>query len=138
LKTDLSKDYTNEKTGLTEKEEHFLSILFGEHAGDFSSALTASGINESPMSIRRRLKKEIQDATEDYLASATAKAAISLVGVLYDPAAPGAKSLISAAKEIMDRGGVTVKQEPTVTEHNIFILPAKEPDQNPLVIDHEE
>ena len=116
----------NEETGLTEKDEFFLSILFSECAGDFTEALKRSGLNESPFSIQKRLKKEIQESTKNYLTSRAPEAAIKVTGLLNDPSAPGSKTLLAAAKEIFDRGGVTVTEETKVTENYVFILPAKE------------
>lgn len=122
----LKDDYTNKETGLTEKDEYFLSVLFGECAGDVTKALNKAGINESPNSIRKRLKNHIQEITKDYLAASSARAAIELVGILNDPTAPGAKNTIDAAKQVMDRGGVSVQEETKKVENYVFILPAKE------------
>lgn len=118
--------YTNPETGLTEKDEYFLSILFSEAGGDFPYAMDKAGINESPNSIKARLKTHIQELTKVYLASATAEAAVKLVGTLKDPSLPGTKNIVASAKEILDRGGVVPKEEPKVTENYVFILPAKE------------
>jgi len=128
-KTDLKADYTNSETGLTEKDEHFLSILFSECGGDIPEALKRSGLNDSPFGIRKRLKTELQQATKDYLTGASAEAAIKVVGLLSDPSAPGSKTLLGAAKEILDRGGVKQEEETKQTDNYIFILPAKNEDQ---------
>ena len=125
-KKNLRDDFTDKDTGLTEKDEYFLSVLFGECQGDVPLAMDKSGINESPNSIRKRLKKEITEASKNYLAAASAEASINLVKVLRDPSAVGAKNIISAAKEIFDRGGVTTEQETKVAENYVFILPAKD------------
>lgn len=131
---DLKADYTNQKTGLTEKEEYFLTVLFGECQGRFEEAMSKAAITESPASIRKRLKTQIQDMTKDYLASATTRAAIELVKTFDDPSLPGVKNTITAAKEILDRGGVAAQEEHKVVENHIFILPAK----TAKVIDHED
>lgn len=117
---------TNEETGLSEKDEYFLSILFSECGGDFTEALKRSGLNESPFSIQKRLKKEIQDATKNYLTGQSPEAAIKVVGLLRNPSAPGSKTLLAAAKEVLDRGGVRQVEETVQTENYVFILPAKE------------
>jgi hypothetical protein len=130
---DLAADYTNSKTGLTLKEEQFLTFLFGECKGNFEQAMAKAAITESPASLRKKLKSQIQEMTKDYLASATTRAAIELVGTMDDPSLPGVKNLISAAKEVLDRGGVAAQEEHKVVENHIFILPAK----TARVIDHE-
>jgi len=122
--TDLKADYTNKDTGLTEKDEFFLSVLFHECGGDFQSAMTRAGLNESPNSVRRRLKTHIQEETKNFLAASSAKAAVQLVNTFNDPSLPGVKNVISAAKEVLDRGGVH-NDEVKKTENYVFILPAK-------------
>lgn len=117
---------TNPDTGLSEKDEHFLSILFSEAAGDFQYALKLSGINESPFAIRKRLKTEIQEATKQYLSSEAPKAAMRVVSVLHDPNSPGTKNMLTAAKEILDRSNIKEQEDAKVTENYVFILPAKD------------
>lgn len=126
MSNSLSSEYTNPESGLTEKDEYFLSILFAECGGDFSEALQKSGINESPFSVKKRLRKELIEATKNYLTGASAEAAVKLVSVLSNPSAPGNKTLLTAAKEILDRGGVNVTEEVKATENYIFILPPKD------------
>ena len=125
---DLKEDYTDKKTGLTEKEQYFLDILFDECKGDVRKAMDASGYDrKTPSSLLRlKLKDQIKDAAEAYMASNTAKAAIALSDVLDDPTLPGATNLIKASKEVLDRTGITApEQKERVVERNIFILPAK-------------
>lgn len=126
MSNQLADQYTDKETGLTEKDQYFLSVLFSECRGNFTDAMQKAGINETELAIRKRLKSHIQEASKDYLATSSVKASIELVGVLADPMVPGAKNTIAAAKEILDRGGVTVKDETPVRENYVFILPAKE------------
>ncbi len=124
--SDLKELYTDPVSGLTEKDQYFLSVLFSEAGGDVTYAMDKAGINESPSSIKARLKTHIQELTKDYLAAATAEAAVKLVGTLKDPSLPGTKNIIATAKEVLDRGGVVPKEEAKVTENYVFILPAKD------------
>ena len=126
---DLKADYTDSSTGLTEKEQYFLDILFDVHKGNIRKAMDASGYpKDTPTSVlTTKLKDKIRDQAEAYLAATTAKAVISLDGVLDDPTAMGANTIIKAAKEVLDRTGVVApEQKEKVIERNIFILPAKQ------------
>jgi hypothetical protein len=124
----LIDDLKNKETGLDEREQYFLDILFDECGGDFKEAMKKSGYpnNVSVGEVRRKLSKEIKKASKDYLVSQTPNAAVKLVSVLHDPSAMGAKNIISAAKEILDRGDVN-KEETKVElpDNAIVILPPK-------------
>lgn len=124
----LSEDYTNKETGLTEKEQYFLDILFDEHRGDIRKAMNAAGYDKKvPTSLlRNKLEQHILKASRVWLATNTGKAVVSLVDVLDDPTQMGAGNAIKAAKEILDRTGVVAPQEQVTIERNIFILPAKD------------
>ena len=139
LKEQLLAEITTE-SGLSLKEQNFLDILFETAGGDVRRAMDLSGFpKDMPTSVvTRKLNKQIKEASKDFLISSSAKAAMSLVKVLNDPTAPGVKNIIPAAKEILDRGGVFKEEAPQVSEvRNVFILPAKEPSNEPIVIDHE-
>lgn len=115
--------------GLSLKDQHFLDILFDEHKGNIRSAMLASGYPKSTPSsaVTLRLKNQIQERAKIFLATSTAKAVISLVDVIDDPNVPGTKNILTAAKEILDRGGVFKEETITVQQQdNMFILPAKE------------
>lgn len=128
IKEQLIADITLEN-GLTEKENLFLDLLFDEYKGDVRKAMEAAGYPKShPTNIlTKKLSKEIAERSKNYLIVSSGKAAISLVGVLDDPTALGAKQVIAASKEILDRAGVYKEEGPKVIEQrNMFILPAKE------------
>jgi uncharacterized damage-inducible protein DinB len=125
----LIDDITDKKTGLTEKEEFFLDILFDKHRGNIRAAMDAAGYpKDTPTrTVTKRLKDHIVEASRAYMSSNSAKAVISVVEVLDDPTMPGANTTLKAAKELLDRTGVQAPQEVTKIEaRNIFILPAKE------------
>lgn len=133
LKQTLIDDITNKKTGLTEKEEYFLDVLFDKHRGNIRAAMDDAGFPKTlpTRQLTSKLKDEIVKASKDYLASNTAKATISVVSVLDDPTAPGQNTVIKAAKEILDRTGVVSEEDMNkVVERNIFILPAKRTDDD--------
>lgn len=131
FKEELEADVRDEE-GLTLKDRAFLSALAGEAGGDVRKAMDLAGFpKDMPIyTITKRLKKQIQDISKDFLGAHTLKASIDLVGVLRDPTALGAKNVIAASKEILDRGGVNKEETLNVTtEKNMFILPAKERDE---------
>jgi len=132
FKTELEDDVKDEE-GLTLKDRAFLDFLTDQAQGDIRKAMDLAGIPKSvPTSaITKRLKKHIQERTKDFLATNTLKAASGLIGVLNDPTQMGAKNVISAAKEVLDRGGVYKEEGIVVSEEkNMFILPPKQVDEN--------
>lgn len=114
----------NKDTGLDERETYLLDILFEECGGDFSTAFSKSGYTKdiSLSSVRKKLAKEIKARTKDYIISQTPKAAYGLVNVLIDPNQLGAKNVISAAKEILDRGDVNKEEHIFEMPDNIIVL----------------
>lgn len=131
LKDTLLEDVRDEE-GLTEKDRAFLDFLVDQAQGDIRKAMDLAGIpkNVPTSAITKRLGKQIKDRSRVYLESNTLKASIGLVQVLNDPSAVGNKNVIAAAKEVLDRGGV-YKEETiiAVDEKNMFILPAKNKDE---------
>jgi hypothetical protein len=128
FKEDLIADVTNED-GLTEKEVFFLDVLFDKCSGNVRAAMTEAGYpKDAPTApVRKKLAKHIKDRTKDFLSASSGVAAITLVNVLVDPNQVGAKNIIAAAKDVLDRGGVYKEEGPQVTEiRNMFILPAKD------------
>jgi len=127
-KIDLVADVTNKKTGLTEREEYFLDILFDKHRGNVRAAMDDAGYPKGTATreVATKLKDHIVLATKAYMASQTAKASISVVSVLDDPTAPGQTQVLKAAKEILDRTGVQTEEKTEKTvERNIVVLPPK-------------
>lgn len=128
----LVEELINEKTGLSEQEQYFLDVLFEEAAGDIRSAMNLAGYPKStPVGeIRRKLSKEIKKVSKEFIVSQTPRAAIQLVGVFNDPSAVGAKNIISAAKEILDRGDVNKdEQKLEIPENVVILLPPKKNDE---------
>jgi hypothetical protein len=78
----------------------------------------------------RNLKQEIVSRAENYLAVHSAKAATKIVDMLEeDGTTPHANIRMEAAKQILDRIGITKKEQVDINMkamHGIFILPPKD------------
>ena len=115
---------------LTEKQAKFLEVLFDEAGGDVVLAKKLAGYNEasSTTAIVEALKDEIADKTRTYFARTAPKAAMAMVGALYDPTELGIKDKMSAAKDLLDRAGLgkVDKVDVTSSSGGIFYLPPKE------------
>lgn len=138
MNKELIEQITNKETGLTEREEAFLDVLFDSCNGNVKEAMKEVGYpSGTPVShVTKKLQKEIRERAKEYLTSASAVASINLVNVLLDPNQVGAKNIIAAAKEVLDRSGVYKEEAPQITEvRNMFILPPKD-ERNDLIIEH--
>ena len=119
---------------LTAKQQLFLEALVSEEAmGDLRTAMTIAGYSTTTkvVDVARQLRKEIREASETLLALYAPKAVLSLVGVLDDPTPLGARNQIAAAKEVLDRVGISAKTSMDIavdTPTPIFILPPKQSD----------
>ena len=115
---------------LTEKQQKFLEVLFDEAGGDVVAAKKLAGYNEtsSTTAIVEALKDEIADKTRTYFARTAPKAAMAMVGALYDPTELGIKDKMSAAKDLLDRAGLgkVDKVDVSSSSGGIFYLPPKE------------
>ena len=121
---------TQEKS-LTNTQEKFLDVLFGEARGDPRKAGELAGYSEhSYPKVVRNLKQEIISRAENYLATHSAKAATKMVDMLdEDGTTPHASIRMEAAKQILDRIGIVRKDQIDINMkslHGIFILPAKD------------
>ena len=113
---------------LTEKQQKFLDVLFEEARGSLVEAKKLAGYsdNQATSEIVGSLKEEILDRTNMYLAQSAPRAAMAMVGALYDPTELGIKEKMQAAKEVMDRVGI-IKSEKVQVEAigGVMILPPK-------------
>ena len=119
------------KKGLTDTQEKFLDVLFGEAKGDPRKAGELAGYSgHSYPKVLRNLKSEIITRAENYLATHSAKAATKMVDMLdEDGTTPHANIRMEAAKQILDRIGIVRKDQIDINMkslHGIFILPAKD------------
>lgn len=117
---------------LTDQQRLFLEVLFDQAGGDVVKAKKLAGYSDTyPTSaVVKTLQDEIVEATKTFLARNGAKAAIGLVSVLDNPIELGVKEKLAAAKDILDRIGVSKTEKIDVASNGVFILPAKRGDEN--------
>lgn len=122
---------------LTEKQSKFLEVLFEEAEGDLHVAKKLAGYsdNSSLTEIMPGLREAIIEKSKDYLAYNGASAALGIRNVLKNPAQAGAAVKIKAAESILNRIGITSKEnqdiELKVPKGGLIILPAKDADVEP-------
>ena len=113
---------------LTEKQQKLLDVLFDEAGGDIVQAKKLAGYADtsSTAEIVKGIKEEILDATHMYMARNAPKAAMAMVGGLYDPTELGIRDKMAAAKELLDRTGL-VKTEKMHVEASggVMLMPPK-------------
>lgn len=115
---------------LTERQKKLLEVLFDEAGGDIVAAKKLAGYSDNtPTSeIVASLKDEIMDATHMYMARNAPKAAVSMVGALYDPTQLGIRDKMTAAKELLDRTGLVKTEKMQVeAKGGVMLMPAKNP-----------
>jgi mevalonate kinase len=112
---------------LNDQQKLFLEVLFEEAKGNVVLAKKLAGYSESyPTSqVVKTLEEEIVQATKQFLSRNGPKAALSLVGVLDDPSELGVKEKLTAAKDILDRIGVSKTEKIDIASNGIFLLPTK-------------
>lgn len=114
---------------LTEKQEKFLDLLFGEARGSAAEAKKLAGYATSMPSttIVSALEEEIADRTKKMIASLGPKAAFAMLDVLENPTGLGNKDRITVAKDFLDRAGFKPQEKVEIkSETPLFILPPKE------------
>ena len=113
---------------LTERQQRFLDALFTDANGSIKDAKIIAGYSPTTnnQEIIQSLKEEILEATQIYMASNAPKAAMAMVGSLYDPTELGIRDKMTAAKELLDRAGL-VKTEKMQVESTggVMLLPPK-------------
>ena len=120
-----------QKRNLTDMQEKFLDVLFGEAKGNPREAARLAGYSShSYPKVIRNLKKEITELAETHLSTHSAQAATRLITLLdEDGTTPQASIRLAAANSILDRVGIIKKDQIDVNMkalHGIFILPAKD------------
>ena len=132
-----------QERSLTDIQEKFLDVLFGEAKGDPKKAGELAGYSEhSYPKVLRNLKSEIVLRAESYLATHSAKAATRMVGMLdEDGTTPHANIRMEAAKQILDRIGIAKKEKLDINlkaVHGLFILPSKDEIKNPKSVNEDK
>jgi len=118
---------------LTEKQQKLLAVLFDEAGGDINVAKRIAGYSDATSSteIINSLKEEIIDATSTYMARNAPKAAMAMVGALYDPTELGIRDKMSAAKELLDRTGLVKTEKMQVeAKGGVMLMPPKQMDDD--------
>jgi coenzyme F420-reducing hydrogenase delta subunit len=118
------------KTELSEQQKTFLTALFGQANGNAKQAAEMAGYSESYYpELVRNLKEEIINRAEEILAAHSPKAALGMIHALdEDGSTPGVNIRMEAAKQILDRVGVSKKERIDMNVKQatgIFILPPK-------------
>ena len=120
-----------QKRNLTDMQEKFLEVLFTEAQGNPREAARIAGYSDhSYPKVIRNLKKEITELAENHLSTHSAKAVNRLITLLdEDGTTPQASIRLAAANSILDRVGITKKDQLDINMkslHGIFILPPKD------------
>lgn len=128
---------TNSKKQLTDKQKLFLDALFevddslypSEHKRLCAIAKMAGyAEGTDPYGILKGLSEEVVARTTEFLALHAPKSAKSMVKIQENPTMLGAKNLLDASKEIMDRGGVVKQDKPDSaadTPNSILVVGTK-------------
>ena len=97
-----------QKRNLTDMQEKFLDVLFGEAKGNPREAARIAGYSEhSYPKVIRNLKKEITELAETHLSTHSAKAATRLTDLLdEDGTTPHSNIRLAAANSVLDRVGI--------------------------------
>lgn len=115
----------------TDLQNRFLEALAGEAKGDLHKAKAIAGYapETSLRNIIEPLKDQIIEIAKDIMAATAIKAVMQLNQVLDTPAMMGASNIVNAAKEIMDRSGISKSegQQLQLPQGAIVLLPPKRP-----------
>ncbi len=119
---------------LTEQQQLFLDAL-APCEGNIRQAMDIAGFAKTTPEryILNILHEEIVEIANKMIAGNSVRAAFGITDVLQNPGASGAANKLNAAKEILDRSGVTKKSDDVSIQvgGGILILPAKRVDGNP-------
>jgi phage terminase small subunit len=120
----------SEKKPLTERQQKFVDAIVGEAGGDIRAAMDIAGYSKHT-TIKEAVepvKDHIVEAAQMMIAMNAPKAAVGLTNVITDPSALGARNVVAAAREVLDRAGVVKRETLEVKgpEGGIFILPPKQ------------
>lgn len=117
------------KKELNDQQKKFIEVLFSEAGGNPVKARKLAGYSEgyATKMIMDSLKAEIIEATQLFLATNAPRAAMAVVSGMVDPTELGLKEKLNAAKDILDRTGITKTEKMEIQASNgIMILPAKD------------
>jgi len=118
---------------LTEQQQKFLDVLFDEAAGNVAAAKKLAGYSDgtSTTQVVNSLKEEILDATHMYMSRNAPRAAVAMVGALFDPTELGIRDKMQAAKELLDRTGLVKTEKMQVeAKGGVMLMPPKQMDDD--------
>ena len=116
---------------LTDQQNAFLEALFSDECkGNFKKAKEVAGFaeNTTVAYILNTLQDEIIDRAKKMFVLASGEAYHGMRDVLKDGATLGAVNKLKAAQEILNRAGITSKEDSNqikIPESGVVILPAK-------------
>tara|TARA_R100001463_G_scaffold54307_1_gene105347 strand:- start:252 stop:632 length:381 start_codon:yes stop_codon:yes gene_type:complete len=120
---------------LTPKQKIFINALFGEAHGNYRVAMDIAEYskNTSINDVIKGCEEELVSSSKNFLAANAPKAAMAIVGVIDDPVEMGTRDKLAAAKDVLDRIGVSKTDKIEVkSPQGIFILPRKNDDEDML------
>jgi len=114
---------------VTEKQKKFIEVLFDEAKGNVRLAMKIAGYSPTTptLHVTKPLAEEIHQATKEYISRCATPAAY-LMGQIITGDSPllGQKEKMVAAKDILDRAGLSKTEKVEVTSKDpLFILPPK-------------
>jgi hypothetical protein len=116
---------------LTIRQELFLEALCDEAKGDIRTAMTIAGYSKDTKikEVVGPLKDLIVERTTMMLAMNAPRATHGIMDVMNKPSTPGARNVLQAAKEVLDRSGVVKKEQVEISAPTggMFVLPPKKP-----------
>lgn len=123
------------ENNLTDKQNKFLEALFNEAEGDFNKACKIAGYSlKSKEWLTEALSKRIIELASNFMATHAVKATMSMVNIMDNPTEEGNDRKLAAAKEILDRSGLTKIERIQVNSDKpigVFILPPKDTEKVP-------
>ena len=120
---------------MTPKQKIFINALFGEAHGNYRAAMDIAEYskNTSINDVIKGCEEELVSSSKNFLAANAPKAAMAIVGVIDDPVEMGTRDKLAAAKDVLDRIGVSKTDKIEVkSPQGIFILPRKNDDEDML------
>lgn len=123
----------------TPMQDAFLNHLFDDDVkGDIRKAMKKAGYSDNTPAadIVKSLKDQIINRSQEYLALNSGKAVFGLLNILDQPNTLGASNALNAAKEVLDRVGITKVDDSlkSLPKGSIILLPPKE---TPRIIEGE-
>ena len=116
---------------MTPKQKMFIAALFGEAQGNYRTAMDMAEYskNTSINDVLKGCEDEVIASSKNYLAVNGPKAAMAIGGVIDDPLEMGTRDKLAAAKDVLDRIGVSKTDKVEVkAPQGVFILPRKNND----------